>query len=125
MEKQNKISKLSQWTKWINTGLILTIGVMVWNASIRLKTLTFDSANQKQRAIALIERITEENIIKIVEHIQAPEIHMSMDTKDSLFVTEEEYKEFSREVMKSLNEMSVQIYVQGKLLRKIDDKLNK
>lgn len=114
-----------KWKQWVNTGLLITITIMVWNASIDLKTKTFPDVESMVKTMLLVDNLTTEQITDIIKHVDTDDIHQTMNVKDSIFVREDEQVIFQGKIMDDINELNAKLWVQGQMVKENNRMLKK
>jgi len=85
-------SEKKNWKSYITIGLLTLIFGAVVNLTVIIKTLTFDSAEQKAlMKIHLDNILTNDELIDLKSHAYDKGKHMTIEAKDSMYVTQPEY----------------------------------
>lgn len=111
----------------ITIGLLITIIGLLVTAIVILQTRTFDTPEDKYRTKYLVNSIDSETVKNLSNHVGG-DIHMTMKTKDSLFVTQREMDSVLNNyvliLIDDVNELNTKLWVQGQALKRIEKKVD-
>ena len=85
------VKKSKWWVKYQTPAFQLVVISLLINATVILQTRVFDSAKEKEQFKLYMDVMLNYKELELIKnHVLAPEIHQSIEEKDSLFISQKE-----------------------------------